>query len=110
MLKKQNRLSRVTNKSKGTFYSSPFFNIKIHDGQEKTTRFAFVVSKKISRKAVVRNRTKRVLRAAAGALIQKMKSDKDIIIFSKKELNSKQEEEVQESMTEIFSKAKIIQQ
>ena len=108
MLKKQNRLSRITKKSKGSFYSSPFFSIKIYDGEEKTTRFGFVVSKKISGKAVVRNRTKRVLRDAAQSLVQRISPEKDIIVFSKKELNSKKEEEALRSMTEIFMKAKII--
>ena len=108
MLKKQNRLARITGKSRGNVYSSPFFNIKVYEGQEEVTRFGFVVSKKISTKAVVRNRTKRVLRAAAQNLVQRVNPEKDIIVFSKKELDFKQEKEVLRSMTEIFTKAKII--
>jgi len=108
MLKKQNRLARIIRKSKGSAYSSPFFSIKIYDGEEKTTRFGFIVSKKISGKAVVRNRTKRVLRAAAGSLVTQINPAKDIIVFSKKELNFKQAEDALKSMTEIFTKARII--
>lgn len=108
MLKKQNRLLRITKKSKGSFYSSPFFNIKIYDGEEKSTRFGFVVSKKVSSKAVVRNRTKRVLRAAVEEFLEKIKKEKDIIIFSKTQLETSQSEEVFKSLSEIFTKAKII--
>lgn len=108
MLKKQNRLSRVVKKNKANVYSSPFFNIKIYDGEEKAARFGFVVSKKVSRKAVVRNKTKRVLREVVRDLLPKINSNKDIIIFSKVELSPKQKKETQDAMAEIFKKAKII--
>ena len=108
MLKKQNRLSRVVKKNKANVYSSAFFNIKIYDSQEESARFGFVVSKKVSRKAVTRNKTKRVLRDVAQDLLPKIKSAKDIIVFSKVELNSKQKEEVKGAMADIFTKAGVM--
>ena len=108
MLKKQNRLSKVVKKNKANVYSSPFFNIKIYDGEEKTARFGFVVSKKVNRSAVVRNKTKRVLREVAKELLPKISLNKDIIVFSKVELSPKQKKEVSDSMAEIFTKAGII--
>jgi len=108
MLKKQNRLSRILKTNKGNIYSSPFFNIKIYEGEGEAVRFGFVVSKKISTKAVVRNKTKRALRDAAEKFILKINSKKDIIIYSKKEIDFKQKEDVLESMADIFKKAKII--
>lgn len=48
---------------KGRTFSSPFFAIKIiFSGTLAPPRFGFIVSNKISRRAVVRNRIKRRLR------------------------------------------------
>jgi ribonuclease P protein component len=108
MLKKRNRLSKPFAKKNALNFSSLLFNIKIYDSSEENSRFAFVVSKKISRSAVLRNQTKRVLAKAAEETLEKIKEAKDIVIIAKKQLEFSQTGGVREILEEVFRKAKII--
>jgi len=106
MLKKQNRLGRLTRKKGDHLFTFPLFNIRVSDNGEKTTKFAFIVSKKIDKRAVVRNRTKRVLRSAAEEMIGKLKTGKDVLVVSKKALFPEQKGETLKIMeTAIKNKA-----
>jgi ribonuclease P protein component len=108
MLKKRNRLSKPFAKKNALNFSSSLFNIKIYDSSEEVSRFAFIVSKKISRSAVLRNKTKRVLAKAAEETIKKIKETKDIVIIAKKQLEFSQTNNAKEALEEVFRKAKIL--
>lgn len=103
MLKRENRLSKITRRVGENKYFSPFFQVRIADNKESKARFGFVVSKKIDKRAVVRNRTKRILRSAAEAFIGSM-SGKDIIIVAKKPLVLKDKGEVAKELGSILNK------
>lgn len=108
MLKKQNRLSKITKTKENKLFTSSLFNLRISDNKENKTRFAFIVSKKIDKRAVIRNRTKRVLRNAVEEIIKKLALGKDIIIISKKALETEQSKEVLIVLESIFKKAGYI--
>ena len=101
MLKRENRLPKITRKTGEKKYFSPLFTVKISDNKDNKTRFGFVVSKKIDKKAVVRNRTKRVLREVAKEFVNDL-TGKDIIIIAKKNLIFKEKEEVLKELRNIF--------
>ena len=66
MLKKQNRLSKRSDflklKKEGAVKQSPFFGFVYLKNEEiDKPRFGFIISKRISKKAVDRNKIKRVL-------------------------------------------------
>ena len=103
MLKRENRLSKIVRGSGEKKYFSPLFHVRVSENNTDKARFGFVVSKKIDKRAVVRNKTKRVLREAAKALIDRVLG-KDIIIIAKKELSSKEKEEVKKELGNIFDK------
>jgi ribonuclease P protein component len=107
MLKKQNRLGEITKTRENKLFTSPLFNIRISDNKEVQTRFAFIVSKKIDKRAVIRNQTKRVLRSAVEEIISKLGTGKDIIVISKKALITEQKEEIAKILREIFKKAGV---
>lgn len=107
MLKKQNRLTKDIGGG-ARLFSSPAFNIKISENKENLVKFGFVVSKKISKSAVVRNRTKRVLRDVAKEVIGKIILGKNILVISKKELGFEEKEDVLKAMTDILKKANIL--
>jgi ribonuclease P protein component len=107
MLKKQNRLGKITKTKGNKLFTSPLFNVRISDNKEDKIRFAFIVSKKIDKRAVIRNQTKRVLRSAVEEVIGKLKLGKDIIVISKKALVPDQKEEVLNSLKIILKQAEI---
>lgn len=108
MLKKRNRLSKPFAKKNALNFSSLLFSIKIYESKDELSKFSFVVSKKISKKAVIRNKTKRVLAKAAEQVIEKIKTAKDIVIIAKKELDFSQSEEATNLLEEALRKTKII--
>jgi ribonuclease P protein component len=108
MLKKQNRLSKITKKKGDKLFTFPLFNLRISDNEEEVTRFAFIVSKKIDKRAVVRNRTKRVLRKAIEEMAGKVNGGKNIVIVSKKNLETSQKETVANLLEGVFKKTGII--
>lgn len=108
MLKKENRLARVEKKVGSSFFSSPFFNIRVSKNNEGKVRFGIVVSKKVSKKAVLRNKTKRAVRDIVSQNLDKLSNNKDIIIVSKTILNKQLKKEAEQELKELFLKAKII--
>jgi ribonuclease P protein component len=103
MLRRENRLSRIARKIDDKKYFSPLFNVRISDNKDGKVRFGFVVSKRIDKRAVVRNRTKRVLRNVAEEFINELKG-KDIIVVAKKSLTFKEKIEVTKEFKNIFNK------
>ena len=103
MLRRENRLSRIARKIDDKKYFSPLFNVRISDNKDGKVRFGFVVSKRIDKRAVVRNRTKRVLRNVAEEFINELK-EKDIIVVAKKSLTFKEKIEVTKEFKNIFNK------
>lgn len=65
MLKKINRIGKKKEfrevLKKGRMYQSPIFGLLVLDLKDEEKKFGFVVSKKISKLAVERNRVKRLL-------------------------------------------------
>lgn len=108
MLKRKNRLSKIYKNTKGQRLSSPFFNLVVAESGENIPRFGFIVSKKISKSAVLRNKTKRVLAKGIEGLIEKININKDFVVIAKKELGWEKAEEAKKYFTDIFNKAKIL--
>lgn len=106
MLKKDNRLSKIK-RSGGESFSSFLFNVRVFENKGAGVKFGFVVSKKIDKRAVVRNKTKRVLNLAAENLLGKV-TDKSIVIFAKKKLEFQQRAEVAKELESLLRKAKIL--
>lgn len=89
-LKKKADFDRVY--EKGKFCSMGMLSLKATPNKEPATRIGFVISKKFSKKAVERNRVRRILRSCAFDLIKDIKEGFDIIILTKSskiEMNKK---------------------
>ena len=109
MLKKQNRLQRINKSKEAVTFSTPLFNLKISKNVEGSKKFGFIVSKKVSKSAVIRNKTKRIIRSVIEEDLEKIASGKDFLIISKKQLEWKQKEQVKEILENTFKKAKVLQ-
>ena len=108
MLKKENRLSDIRFKTKSQNFDSTLFKIKVFSNGGDAIKFAFVVSKKIDKRAVVRNQTKRVLGNAAKSILKKTKNGESIIIFAKTAISFSQEEETRNLLEQVFKKAELL--
>jgi len=103
MLKRKNRLSKISKRAGEKKYFSPLFSVRISDNKDGKTRFGLVVSKKIDKRAVVRNRTKRVLRMVAEEFLKDL-IGKDVVIIAKKSLTFTDKEMAAKELRSVLKK------
>lgn len=87
MLPKENRLTKTRDFDnvfkKGRFFGTKFLSFKYATNSFPDTRVGFVVSTKVSKSAVKRNRLKRRMREVIRLNLAKIESGYDISIISK---------------------------
>jgi len=112
MLAKRNRLNkkkdfeRVFRKGKGL--KEDFLILKMAENHSFQSRFGFIVGTKISKKAVLRNKLKRRLRELVRGKIEKIKKGFDMILIAQPGLENRDFWELEEILTKIFSRAKLL--
>ncbi len=107
MLASKNRL-RAKNDinnvfKKGRTVSDSFIFLRIAQNDLNANRFAFIVSKKVSSKSVIRNKIKRQLREAIKKNILKIKQGYDFLIIAKPLIVDKDYKAINEKINEIFN-------
>jgi len=101
MLNKKNKISKkketenVFKKGKSSF--DKFLGIKVLKTENKTTRFVIVVSTKVSKKAVERNKIKRQLSEIARLNLKMLKPSHDFFILALPPVINKNFHEIGES-------------
>ena len=112
MLPKKNRLKnkkdfeRVFKQGKG--FKEDFLFLKITKNNLKENRFGFIVSLKVSKKAVLRNKVKRRLREIIKERLPEIKPGVDIVLIAQKGMEEKDFSEIRETTNRLFGKAKIL--
>lgn len=108
-LRKKKDFERVmkdkTSKSAAVSFLATKFS---HNGAEDT-RIGFVVSKKISKKAVVRNKIKRRLRESAREIIPNLISGYDIVIFTMPGITNSDFDGIKKALETLFQKSGLWQ-
>jgi len=112
MLPKINRLTKkkdfdVVFKN-GESIKSDFLIFKVLKNNLQESRFGFVVSKKVSPKAVVRNKVKRILREVVFSQLENIKKPADIIIITLPQIKKKEFLEIEKTIINSFKKLKLI--
>lgn len=107
MLKKSQRIANVGNIRGTRTISSPFLIVKYLQKEEGLTKFAFVISKKVDKRAVIRNKIKRGLAKAVQEVLDKIKTDYNVIIIAKPSILEKDNKQQAEILKEIFTKANL---
>jgi ribonuclease P protein component len=106
MLAKKNRLAKAKDIQKafarGRTFFSPFFNVK-YVFSPNAPRFTVVVSTKVFKKAVSRNRLKRIVREYVRKNLAKFKNG-DYVISFKPKAATISEKIIMDSFIEIVSK------
>jgi len=94
MFKRENRLILGIKFNNSCSISIPQFNLKVKKNEMGINRYGIVVSKKVDKRAVIRNKIKRIFREALIELSKTMSSGHDILLITKKEVLDKTKEEV----------------
>lgn len=115
MLPKQNRLplrfSRNYVEQNGEVLHSPLFTFLFSPSMISPTqpsRFAFIVSKKISKLAVTRNSIKRLLANSFQSLLPSIKPGSDVILYVKPAILKVDHEIVQKTLTKTLEQAHLL--
>ena len=102
-LKKKKEIEKVFKVGK-KLVSQSILVFYLPNNLEKS-RFAFSVSKKISKKAVVRNKTRRRLREITRReILPNLKISLDCLVVARKEILEKSYHELEEELRRVFKK------
>jgi len=93
---------------KGRGASSQFFSINFIPNKYDFSRFGIVVSKKVAKKAVTRNKLKRQVRELVFELSKKVSGHYDVIISTKVAGLDLDYQKLKKELEEIFIKARLI--
>lgn len=104
MLKKNNRLAKSkdikTAFARGRTFFNPYFSIKYSPSTVSSKRFAIVVANKVFKKAVARNRLKRIIREFLRKNLALFKNG-DHIIVTKPRVSSVSEQVAFDNFTSL---------
>lgn len=106
MFKKALRLPKSIRFTKENQISSNFFLVKIAENKTGSNRFGIIVSKKIDKRAVERNRIKRQIRRSIEENEKKLSSGKDLLVIARSGIRDKETKEISEEFKRIFKKIK----
>ncbi|MCK5490255.1 MAG: ribonuclease P protein component [Candidatus Pacebacteria bacterium] len=113
MLKKQFRIRKQKDFenvfSKGRYISEKFLTLKIVSNKLAFSRFGFIISNKVSKKAVERNRAKRLLRESIRLFQDSIKSQIDFVFIPKKEIIGKDFVEVNECVEKLLKRSGLLE-
>ncbi len=111
MLSKENRIKKKKDFERifkeGRGFKEDFLFLKIAKNNLKISRFGFIVGKNFSKKAVLRNKIKRILRELVRIKLDKIKKGIDGILIAQPGFTEKDFQETEEIINQIFKKAKI---
>ncbi len=112
MLSKENRLKNKKDFEKvfkgGRGYEEDFLYLKFKENNLKSSRFGFIVSKKFSKKAVLRNQARRKLREIIRKNIPKIKKNIDAVVIARPGLEISDFQKLEEKISRLIKKARII--
>lgn len=108
MLSKINRLTKERDFEEvfknGKTIRGDFLVLKVLKNNFKNSRFGFVISKKVSNKATIRNKIKRRLRNVILKEIKNIEKSVDIIIIALPKIKEKEFLEIKEMVSNILKK------
>jgi len=105
-IKKKKDFEKIFKNSKS--FKNNLFIFRIAKNDLDQNRFGFVVSQKVSKRAVIRNKVRRRLTESIKAEINNIKNNTDLVIIALHGIEKKEFSEIKESVREALIKAKLI--
>jgi len=113
MLSKKNRLNKKRDFEnvfrKGKSFKEDLLLLKITEGKTSQSRFGLIVSKKISKKATIRNKLKRRISELVGKEIKNLPKSMDIVIVTFPGIEKKDFLEIEKIIKKLFKKVTLFQ-
>lgn len=88
--------------------SDPLFTLRYQPNESFSTKCAVVVSKKVSMKAVLRNKIKRLILEAIKAELGVRKLSYDLVFFAKKNIVGYKYEDIRMRVHDVFKKTNLL--
>ncbi|MFH1657667.1 MAG: ribonuclease P protein component [bacterium] len=111
MLLKENRLRNKKDFDKvfkeGRGFKEDFLYLKFRNNNSEVSRFGFIVSQKISKKAVIRNKLKRRLREIINTEMARIKNGIDVVLITSPGLENRDFQKLKEIVVKTLAKARI---
>lgn len=104
-LKKKKDFERVFRQ--GESFKKECLVLRLAKNNLKVVRFGFVVGLKVSKKASLRNKIRRRLKAITKARLPQIKTGFDVVLIASKDSANKTFQEMAEIVNSLFKKAKI---
>lgn len=105
-VRKQKEFELIFNQ--GRKIKSESFLIIYLSNNLKLSRFAFIVSAKIDKKAVARNKIKRRLREIVRKNLSRIRKGYDFIVIASPRIKEKSFQEIKDEMEKILSRNKLL--
>ena len=106
ILKKRNDFEVV--KDKGRLYQSPLFGMLVMSENVEETKFGFLISKKISKRAVDRNKIRRLMTEAVRFKINEIKKKVWVVFLVKRKMLTVKQDEVKLEVENMMKMVGII--
>ncbi|MFA6897347.1 MAG: ribonuclease P protein component [Patescibacteria group bacterium] len=106
-LRKQKDFDRVFGKG-GSFFSQDFLALKVAPNDFACSRFGFIVSNKISKSAVKRNRIKRLLRESVRLRWAQIKPGFDVALMARADVSERSFEDVDKAVDSLLKKSGLL--
>jgi len=107
MLKKENRLVEIKKKTEKKI-STPLFNLGLVKNGLDVSRFAFIITKKVDKRATVRNKTRRKVRSVIEEIFNKIEKGRDFIFYLKSGAVEATREEILSETNSTFLRNKLL--
>jgi ribonuclease P protein component len=108
MLKSKYRLPVKSKATHSSVVKSQTFLLKLSQNNLSLSRFGFIISKKIDKRAVIRNRTKRVIRSCIEEMLKKIKQGYDMLFILQKSAVGKKRYEFYNEIEKLLSEKQLI--
>lgn len=92
----------------GKSYAHPLVVLIVHPSESQQIRIGVAAGKSLGG-AVVRNRAKRLLRAASAPLVPAIRPGQDLVLLARRPLTTAKTPEVQAALETLLERAKLIE-
>lgn len=108
MLKKKYRLRPRNKLQQPRVYRTQFFTLNVVNSNLPYNRYGFVISKKVDKRASVRNKAKRKLRWCIEKIQERVSGGHDMLFYLKKNVIQTPSPTLYSLVEQIFKKEKLL--